>query len=250
MKLIFLVNDGIFHHIRLELEGNQATLLINNVYPQTIINNGRTKRMELKNKQPVYFGGLPSNIATIAITDFRIKNSQSLGGCISNIYFDEKMIDFSDTDIIEKHNTAIGCGSAINLCENITCNNAGKCIENRTLSDGYQCICKDSSYTGKLCDQRKPSCTKEKFRKYHEENGCRSVDLIKNAKCNGWCGNDNTFPITNPDGSMIGSNCCCRAVKTRQRKVKMICPNGSKRYSIVQIIRKCQCTSCERQSSF
>uniref|UniRef100_A0AC34FEV5 Slit n=1 Tax=Panagrolaimus sp. ES5 TaxID=591445 RepID=A0AC34FEV5_9BILA len=245
----FDVNDGKFHFIRLEIAGNQATLLIDNVFPQTIANKGRTKRMELKTKQPVYFGGLPQKVAATAISDFRIKNSQSLSGCISNVYFNEMMVDFADTSLVEKHNTIVGCGRTIDLCENIDCNNAGKCIQNTSYTDGYQCKC-NISFTGKDCEERKPSCTKEKFRRYHEENGCRSVDLIKNAKCLGWCGSDSTFPVTNPDGSMLGPNCCCRAVKTRQRKIKMICPNGSKRYSIVQIIRKCQCTSCTRPSFY
>uniref|UniRef100_A0A914Z2S6 Uncharacterized protein n=1 Tax=Panagrolaimus superbus TaxID=310955 RepID=A0A914Z2S6_9BILA len=243
------VNDGKFHFIRLEIAGNQATLLIDNVFPQTIANKGRTKRMELKTKQPVYFGGLPQKLAATAISDFRIKNSQSLSGCISSVYFNEMMVDFADSSLVEKYNTIVGCGNTIDLCENIDCNNAGKCIQNTSHTDGYQCKC-DISFTGKDCEERKPSCTKEKFRRYHEENGCRSVDLIKNAKCLGWCGSDSTFPITNPDGSMLGPNCCCRAVKTRQRKIKMICPNGSKRYSIVQIIRKCQCTSCTRPSFY
>ena len=235
--------------MHVEIDGNQATLLIDNVFPQTIVNKGRTKRMELKTKQPVYFGGLPVNLANRAIADFRIKNSQSLTGCISNVYFNDLVIDFADTSIVEKHDTVVGCGSTIDLCDGIACNGAGKCVQNKTINEGYQFKC-DVSYSGKHCEERKPSCTKEKFRKYHEENGCRSVDLIKNAKCLGWCGGDKTYPVTNLDGSTLGPDCCCRAVKTRQRRVKMVCPNGSRRYSIVQIIRKCQCTSCTRPSFF
>lgn len=237
------MNNGRPHKIVFELEGNRASLIIDDKIPQTIINKGRTKKMDVTTKEPIYLGGINKELIEEYLRMYRIINPKSLSGCISNVKISNISVNFDDTTIIHKHRTNTGCGNAIDLCLDVTCNNAGKCIQNSTLSNGYSCQC-NLSYYGNNCENRTPTCNKERFRKYYEESGCRSLEPIKNAQCNGWCGNDNTPFIINPDGSSTGKNCCCKAVKIRQRKVKMICPDGSRRTSIVQIIRKCQCSMC------
>ncbi|VDP44918.1 unnamed protein product [Heligmosomoides polygyrus] len=38
------------------------------------------------------------------------------------------------------------------------------------------------------------TCNKEKFRRYHVEGDCRSVDMVKNAECAGYCGEGGVRP--------------------------------------------------------
>uniref|UniRef100_A0A7E4ZYZ5 Glycosyltransferase family 92 protein n=1 Tax=Panagrellus redivivus TaxID=6233 RepID=A0A7E4ZYZ5_PANRE len=238
------VNDGKSHLIRFEIDDNRATLTIDNHFPQTIINKGRTKRLELKSKQPLFFGGLPDKIANFASTEFRVKSVNSLVGCIADVFFNTNKVDFADTSVVEKRDTIVGCGPTVNICQNVGCNNAGKCVPNPIKTRGYECSC-SPTYTGENCENRLPGCIKERFRVYHEDNGCRSVDMIKNARCLGYCGNENSPFEKHADGSSFGPKCCCRAVKTRHRKVRMMCPDGSRKQSSVEIVRKCQCTTCD-----
>lgn len=61
------------------------------------------------------------------------------------------------------------------------------------------------------------------------ESNCRSIEQIKNGRCYGWCGNDNKQ--------------CCTVVKSKRRRLKMHCRDGSTTSQIVRIVRKCQCTA-------
>lgn len=70
-----------------------------------------------------------------------------------------------------------------------------------------------------------PTCRKEQTREYYSENGCRSRKPVKMAKCEGSCGTS-----------------CCRARKTKRRKVRLICNDGTRYTKDVEIVRKCACT--------
>jgi len=70
-----------------------------------------------------------------------------------------------------------------------------------------------------------PTCRKEQTREYYAENGCRSRKPVKMARCEGSCGSS-----------------CCRARKTKRRKVRLICNDGTRYTKDVDIVRKCACT--------
>ncbi|GIY00781.1 protein slit [Caerostris extrusa] len=69
-----------------------------------------------------------------------------------------------------------------------------------------------------------PTCQKEQYREYLEENGCRSNKMIKMANCVGSCGDQ-----------------CCKPQRIKRRSVRMVCPNGTKYSTQVDVIRKCKC---------
>lgn len=69
------------------------------------------------------------------------------------------------------------------------------------------------------------TCRKEPVREYYTENGCRSRQTLKYAKCVGGCGNQ-----------------CCAAKVVRRRKVRMVCSNNTKYVKNLDIVRKCGCT--------
>ncbi|VDK71993.1 unnamed protein product [Litomosoides sigmodontis] len=91
------------------------------------------------------------------------------------------------------------------------------CSRSVNLCSGVQC------YSGEIF------CAKEKFRHHYVDGGCRSVEQIKNGRCYGWCGSD--------------SKQCCTVVKSKRRRLKMHCGDGSTTSRIVRIVRKCQCTA-------
>lgn len=50
-------------------------------------------------------------------------------------------------------------------------------------------------FVGSICKLKcfipeRIKCDKQKFRRHHIENECRSVDRIKIAECNGYCGGE------------------------------------------------------------
>lgn len=69
-----------------------------------------------------------------------------------------------------------------------------------------------------------PTCKKVPVREYYTENNCRSRKPLKMAKCEGGCGTS-----------------CCRARKTKKRKVRLICNDGTRYTKDIEIIRKCAC---------
>ncbi|RCN53796.1 hypothetical protein ANCCAN_00290, partial [Ancylostoma caninum] len=128
-------------------------------------------------------------------------------GCISDVYVNDIAVDFENA--VEKERITPGCGSVVDLCTGVDCGR-GSCEANVTSSLGFSCRC-EQGFAGEFCQNRVITCNKEKFRRHHVEGDCRSVDMVKNAECVGYCGE--------------GEN-CCTAVKTKRRRLKMTCRNG------------------------
>merc|ERR1712181_199426 len=95
----------------------------------------------------------------------------------------------------------------------------------------YKCKCK-RGFAGRYCE-RAPSCRKKKAKQFVRENGCRSRKLVREAVCQGTC---------------HGAS-CCRAKKTKKKKVGMICEDGTRYVKTVEIARKCQCGKARKSSS-
>uniref|UniRef100_A0A0M3HND7 Protein slit n=1 Tax=Ascaris lumbricoides TaxID=6252 RepID=A0A0M3HND7_ASCLU len=218
------VHDGLPHQLQVLIEGKTATLKIDSAQPQKVVNSGRKEALELKSKSSLYLGGLPPNAAKNALDAFHVKHAHSFQGCISDVFVNGEAVDF---DKVEKRQSIqSGCSHTVDVCRGVECHK-GACISNATMPLGYECHC-EPGYSGKYCESREVFCTKEKFRRVHEEDGCRSVEPIKNALCSGWCGEGNE---------------CCTAVKGKRRRVKMHCKDGSTNVRTVHIVRKCECAT-------
>ncbi|CAA93668.3 Slit homolog 1 protein [Caenorhabditis elegans] len=216
------VNDGLPHRISIRTSERKCFLQIDKNPVQIVENSGKSDQLITKGKEMLYIGGLPIEKSQDAKRRFHVKNSESLKGCISSITINEVPINLQQA--LENVNTEQSCSATVNFCAGIDCGN-GKCTNNALSPKGYMCQC-DSHFSGEHCDEKRIKCDKQKFRRHHIENECRSVDRIKIAECNGYCG---------------GEQNCCTAVKKKQRKVKMICKNGTTKISTVHIIRQCQC---------
>ncbi|VDK65580.1 unnamed protein product, partial [Onchocerca ochengi] len=145
--------------------------------------------------------------------------------CISDFHVNNVVVDFDKAE--QKERILNGCAESVNLCSGVQCY-SGTCITNSSLSSGYICHC-PPGYSGTNCQQREVFCAKETFRHHYTEDSCRSIEQIKNGRCYGWCSSD--------------SKKCCTAVKSKRRRLKMHCRDGSVTSKIVSIVRKCQCTA-------
>ncbi|KAK5979180.1 Laminin G domain protein [Trichostrongylus colubriformis] len=221
------VNDGLPHRIGITVDGKKCSLWIDNHTAQSIENDGKLETFALETKQYLYLGGLPPIRAARVKEAFHVKESNSFKGCISDVFVNNVSITFENA--LEKERITVGCANVVDLCAGVDCGK-GHCEANSTSSRGFTCRC-DLGYTGDTCLQRVITCNKEKFRRHHIEGDCRSVDMVKNAECVGFCGD--------------GDQNCCAAVKTKRRRLKMICGNGQTKSTVVTIVRKCQClNSC------
>lgn len=218
------VHDGLPHRIQIVIKGKALNLKIDNHETQTVVNSGPKETFELATKNFLYIGGVPTVVANKATTAFHLKHAHSFKGCISDLFVNGVATDFDKGE--QKMNVLSGCANTADLCRGIHCN-SGSCAINSSLSSGYMCHCLPG-YSGTYCEQREIFCVKQKFRRYHEEDGCRSVEQIKNARCYGWCGDVEKQ--------------CCTVIKSKRRRLKMHCLDGSTTSHFVHIVRKCQCS--------
>lgn len=137
--------------------------------------------------------------------------------------------DFDDDEDDEEDDPCLG-----NRCQHDS-----KCVPTAVGGSSrgvpYTCKCKQG-YKGKYCEalqqqqQQGGTCRKEQVREHYAEKGCRSRKPLKMAKCVGGCA---------PPGS---SSTCCTARKSKRRKVRLICADGTRYTKDIDIVRKCACT--------
>lgn len=70
-----------------------------------------------------------------------------------------------------------------------------------------------------------PTCRKEQYRDYYMEHGCRSTKPVRNSVCSGNCGTD-----------------CCKPRRSKKRRLKLICNDGTRYTKEIEIVRKCGCS--------
>lgn len=215
------VDDGHFHTVELLVVKKNFTMRVDGGNARSIINEGHKEYLELKTS--LFIGGVAYDIGMSAWKQWHLRNTTSFNGCLKRLYINGKSIDF--TSALKQHKLTPGCPTFENTdpCQSHACKK-GKCVP--VDASHYECECR-SGWGGPFCDQGNfvPTCQKEQYRDYYEENGCRSRKMIKTANCIGSCGDQ-----------------CCRPRKTKKRKVRLLCDNGSSYTKDVEVIRKCGCS--------
>jgi slit 2 len=86
------------------------------------------------------------------------------------------------------------------------------------------------------------SCRKEQSRDYYVENGCRSRKPLKLARCEGACPSAavTATPVGAAPGAAPGG--CCRVRKSKRRRVRLVCNDGTRYVRDLDAVRKCGCS--------
>ncbi|XP_023210446.1 protein slit-like [Centruroides sculpturatus] len=211
------VSDGEYHTVELLARKKNFTMRVDKGMSRTIVNEGAREYLEVSTS--LYIGGLEEDVAIKALRQWHLRNVSSFEGCMKELYLNGKPLDI----VVARKQQRVtpGCPEYDDPkpCEDHKCKK-GKCIP--LDRDSYECECR-KGWSGTYCDQA-PTCQKEQYREYFEENGCRSNKMIKMAHCSGTCGDQ-----------------CCKPQRIKRRSLRMVCPNGSRYATQVDVIRKCKC---------
>ncbi|XP_044737228.1 protein slit isoform X2 [Chrysoperla carnea] len=257
-----MVSDGQYHIAELLAIKKNFTLRVDRGLARSIINEGSKDYLRLST--PMFLGGIAPEPGQEAFTQWHLRNLTSFNGCMREVWINHKMVDFENAKIRQK--VTPGCAlldseiegrmvpeqemmeaeasaspppPIVDPCVSGShqCARGSKCIPSTKKTGDYTCKCRPG-FTGKYCDQGEdasddddkysdiaPTCRKEQIREYYSENGCRSRKPVKMAKCVGSCGTS-----------------CCHTMKSKRRKVRLICNDGTRYTKDVDIVRKCACT--------
>ncbi|XP_047472308.1 protein slit-like isoform X1 [Penaeus chinensis] len=239
-----LVSDESEHTVELLSERQNFTLRVDGGVARSMVNAGDLEYLEVDT--PLFLGGVPPDVARHAQAQWHLRNSTSFQGCMSRVEVNGRVQDFAES---EKQNKVVpGCGDAEQRDQEVdrikqkvttvpktnrrkSSKNKDACAANECVNGqcrprrkgGYRCRCK-KGWSGKLCNQA-PSCSKEAEKAYVYDYGCRSRRPIRQFTCKGSCGTD-----------------CCEPRRYRQKRVAMICNDGTKYMKEVDIVRKCRCS--------
>merc|ERR1719239_1782295 len=261
-----VLNDDKPHAVELLLDGKNLTMRVDGGLARSLINLGSKEVLTVAS--PTFLGGLPEQVGEAALAKWHIRNSTSLRGCVNNFYIDDKTIDFlqaahrrpgvlagcyqryltsaltlADSENGADWRPAMTKGESLirdgmsrkerrgkaravkkrNGCDGHRCRETGTRGCSPREGGNYRCRCK-RGFAGRYCE-RAPSCRKKKVKQFLKENGCRSRKLVREAACQGEC---------------HGSS-CCKARKTKKKKIGMICEDGTRYVKTVEVARKCVC---------
>lgn len=131
-----------WHTIKVQRNRKEATMLVDGESSYKVIAIGRRQGLDLK--EPLYIGGVPSEI------NKQSEVNTGFVGCISRLVLGEKQVD-----LIGDQTDSVGITSCETCAEN-PCNNGGVCQEAAT-KNGYTCLCR-AGFSGKHCDYVGQSC--------------------------------------------------------------------------------------------
>ncbi|KAJ8264517.1 hypothetical protein GJAV_G00150220 [Gymnothorax javanicus] len=135
------INDGQFHTVELVTFDQMVNLSIDGGIPTTMDSLGNIQPRN--GEAPLYVGGMPEDIHSAAFRLWQIQNGSNFHGCIQNLYINNELQDFTQTQM--KPGVVPGCEP----CRKIYCLH-GICQPDGV--DGPVCHCQPG-WSGQHCDR-------------------------------------------------------------------------------------------------
>ncbi|XP_032672289.1 protein slit isoform X1 [Odontomachus brunneus] len=260
-----MVADGKSHMAELLAIKKNFTMRVDRGLARSIINDGPKEYLKLVT--PMFVGGVTPEVAKVAFTEFHLRNITSFQGCISEMWINHKLVDFSNA--AKMHRVTPGCTSseeeadeARDIVEAEGINNSGSNEESmpqehvpREHSDvivsvtglipshaciGHECRKGSQCVPSPFGNNYSCRCQTGWQGRYCEKPAtCRKEHIREYYSENG-CRSRRPVKLAKCWGS-CGSSCCLPR-KTKRRKVRLICTDGMRYTKDVDLVRKCACT--------
>ncbi|KAK2586210.1 hypothetical protein KPH14_001469 [Odynerus spinipes] len=259
-----MVSDGKPHMAELLAIKKNFTMRVDRGPARSIINEG--PREYLKLVTPMYVGGVAPEVANIAFSEFHLRNVTSFQGCISEMWINHKLVDFSNA--AKRHRVTPGCASNeeeadeardVIETEGIAASSNEDTLPQEHIPREHSDIVVSLPITGvpdpcagnecKKGSQCVPSpfgndyscrCQTGWYGRYCEKAPtCRKEHTREYYSENG-CRSRRPVKLAKCWGSC--GNSCCLPRKTKRRKVRLICTDGMRYTKDVDLVRKCTCT--------
>lgn len=268
-----LLGDGIPHSIQLLLENQQLKLRVDSGQLRSALLdvNQFPQRHSTTSSAPLYVGGVPQMIGAGALRRWQLRASNSLLGCLNQLYVNGKRIDFAAAGIVRRHLVTAGCASDdISLYsghsqmardEGVAVDKMGRGLsahgrdyseKRRVLRDG--CGPDGTCGDGGRCRKSKNIFTDENTANYYCEckKGWTGKFCDKKPSCGiksklvyhrqGGCRSRRQIRMRQCSGSCHGDS-CCQPVRWKTRRVRMVCRDRRRFTKELKMIRRCRCQS-------
>ncbi|XP_069037880.1 intestinal mucin-like protein [Lepisosteus oculatus] len=134
-------------------------------------------------------------------------------------------------DKCEQHNCEIITNTFVSIKTRIQCPpfNESKC-QPETITTTEDGCCK-------TCVEK--TCQLTTVKRSITQNGCKSPDVIEMTQCEGAC---SSYSMYSAEAASMQRKCsCCQEVKTHNRTIQLICPNGTTRPYTYIHVDECSC---------
>ncbi|XP_043269107.1 protein slit isoform X1 [Venturia canescens] len=261
-----MVSDGKPHMAELIAIKKNFTMRVDRGTARSIINEGPREYLKLTTR--MYVGGLAPELAGVAFEQFHLRNVTSFQGCISQMWINHKLVDFSNA--AKMHRVTPGCSSGEEEAEDEAGRDAvepgvvsaASSMEEASMQQEH--VAHDPSDIIVSSPGVNDPCVGNECRKGSQ---CVSSPFGNGYSCRcqtGWqgrycekastCRKKHTREYYSENGCRSrrpvrlaicwGScgNSCCLPRKTKRRRARLICTDGRRYTKDVDLVRKCTCT--------
>ncbi|KAL2716190.1 protein slit isoform X3 [Vespula squamosa] len=260
-----MVSDGKPHLAELLAIKKNFTMRVDRGPARSIINEG--PREYLKLITPMYVGGVTPEVANVAFSEFHLRNVTSFQGCISEMWINHKLVDFSNAakrhrvtpgcasneeeadearDVIEAEGIAVGSNEDTLPQEHIPPREHSDIVVSLPITGisdpcaGHECKKGSQCVPSSFGNDYSCRCQTGWYGRYCEKAPtCRKEHTREYYSENG-CRSRRPVKLAKCWGSC--GNSCCLPRKTKRRKVRLICTDGMRYTKDVDLVRKCTCT--------
>nr|XP_055053279.1 protocadherin Fat 3a isoform X4 [Misgurnus anguillicaudatus] len=153
------INDGIWHHVTLELRGNYSSLSLDDTYVERRLATAKFSPMGAE--LSIYFGAQVSPTDARSLTERKgLRVSNGFQGCLDSVVLNDNELPLQNkrspyAEVVGLTDLKLGCVLYPDACAAQPCLNGGTCVS--LPSGGFSCSC-SGLYTGGRCETETSVC--------------------------------------------------------------------------------------------